>query len=569
MLSKLKNCIKRIHMSDFVVLILLICFIFFILFSYFFISFYGKTMAKSNLQYNRNISNIYIDKLDNSLSTLIKNASSLCNNSEVIEYVENFSSGAKKPSGSLLSLVNRFFTLNLDVYDLIISDGTNYQSFYIKEAELASFPSLKANDMSVKTAYTNNSPVLLVPIEIKKDTRKIGWCYIVIYQDMLKSVFKDKMNIGNTECYIISDNMEMLAGPADVEGSKTSVLLSSVIERNRGNEFTVQINGRDYFVNTNALTLNGLYLYCITPCSIKLSVILTEGSHLLILVCLALPLLFLIVFIFLNSFNKSIHSLLKFIADRKGGLKTERPQLFSYELNFIVEKIDDMIENIKLLQDENLKIQILHRETRLKALQNQLNPHFLFNTLNCMIGMARLYHAVEIEKMGLCMARITQYSLSQNLITTVKSELEVIGDYLNIQQTRFPDRFVFKIDVDEKLLDRNILRFSLQPIVENAIKHGLEPLEEGGKLTISGKLSGNDAIFNITDNGVGFEPEAFSKLKNILRSESRERIVSNGCGIGILNINNRIRLYYGDDYALNIENIKNGGASVTVQMPLQ
>ena len=105
--------------------------------------------------------------------------------------------------------------------------------------------------------------------------------------------------------------------------------------------------------------------------------------------------------------------------------------------------------------------------------------------------------------------------------------------------------------------------------MENAIKHGLEPLEEGGKLTISGKLSGNDAVFIIADNGVGFEPEAFSELKNILRSESRERIVSSGCGIGILNINNRIRLYYGDDYALNIESIKNGGTSVTVRMPLQ
>lgn len=566
---KLKNRIKHLRMSDFVILILFICFIFFILFFCLFISIYGRNVAKSNLQYNRNISDTYTDKLDNSLSTLIKSASSLCNSNEMTDYIENFSGEGMKPSGRLLTSVNRFFTLNLDVYDLIISDGKNLRSFYMNASELASLPILKPDDASVKTCYVNNNPVLLVPVDIKKDTRKIGSCYLAVYQDMLKNVFRDEMRIGSTECFILSDTMQMLAGPADTNGVETSVLLPLVIEKNRGNEFTIPINGKDYFVNTSTLTLEGLYLYCITPCSIKLSVIFTESSHLLVLICITLPLLFLIVFLFLNSLNRSINTLLEFIADKKSGLQTAEPELFAYELNLIVEKTDDMIESIKSLQNENLKIQIMHRETRLKALQNQLNPHFLFNTFNCIIGMARVYHAAEIEKMGMCMAKITQYSLSQNLLTTVKEELEVIEDYITIQQTRFPERFSCTIDVDKELSDKKILRFSLQPIVENAIKHGLEPLESGGKLQISGRLSDGDAVFTVKDNGVGFEPEAFSALKSLLGSESRERLNSSGCGIGILNINNRIKLYYGNNYALDIESKKNSGTSVTLRMPLQ
>jgi len=271
----------------------------------------------------------------------------------------------------------------------------------------------------------------------------------------------------------------------------------------------------------------------------------------------------------LHTFNTSVNKLQKFISAKKTGDSSKAPVLFSSELSLLAENIDEMTNSIKTLQDENIKVKISQNESRLKAMQSQLNPHFLFNALNCIIGMARMYGINDIEKVGISMAEIMRYSLSDDLLTTLKDELKIINCYLSIQHTRFPDRFTAEIDIDENLLNRKIIRFSLEPLVENAVKYGIEPLEEGGILSITGTSDNDYMVFKISDNGKGFSPEIYSELKLRLAGETDSKLSSHGCGIGILNIHNRLNLYYGQNYGVQVESSVGNGTTVTVKIPLE
>jgi len=565
---KLILLIKKLKLSSYIIIMLLSCVLIFICFFSIFINLFNKTTARDNLEYNRNMTNIYTDKVNASLQALIVNAQSICESSEILDFIEDLDYDDKPAQRSLDLAVNRFLINNLDIYDIILTNGTYRKSFYTDKNSLASLSVLNMDDDMIKTEYINNNIVFLIPVSIEKDTRKIGVCYLVTYKKMLSQVFSNNIKIANTEFFIISDSMQILMSPENISGMKTSTLFSFVFDKTSGSEFEHKIDSTKHFVNRRPLMLNGLTLYGITPKNSEFSSALSTGYTFVAIFFVTLLLFAGIAYVFFRSLNNSIYRLRGFIADKKVGGAITEPDLFSNELSLISMEINDMTNSIKNLQDENLKIKIAHNESRLKTLQNQLNPHFLFNTLNCMIGMARYYNVEQIEKICISMAKITQYSLSGDLFTTVGEELDAINDYLMIQQIRFPDRFTFLMNVDELLSDFKIIRFALQPIVENAIKYGLEPLEDGGNLTVNGFFEDNNIIFEIIDNGVGFDKKTFEEVLYLLANKADQKFNSSGCGIGILNIQNRIKLLHGNDYGISIISNRSVGTVVTIKMPV-
>ena len=173
----------------------------------------------------------------------------------------------------------------------------------------------------------------------------------------------------------------------------------------------------------------------------------------------------------------------------------------------------------------------------------------------------------KIEQVCMSIAKITQYSLSANLLTTIGEEMKIINNYITVQQIRFPDKFTFDVDVDYRLLDHKILRFSLEPLIENAVKYGIEPMDDSGVLKIKGFTDDENIVFKISDNGAGFDSEVYSELQSRLENMDNTLQSGKGCGIGILNIHKRMRLYYGNEYGLHIDTGKNG-TTITVTMPL-
>ncbi|MGI9952284.1 histidine kinase [Moorellaceae bacterium AZ2] len=220
---------------------------------------------------------------------------------------------------------------------------------------------------------------------------------------------------------------------------------------------------------------------------------------------------------------------------------------------------------IHFLKKQNQLEQAL-RDAELKVLQSQVNPHFLFNTLNTIARLSLLEGAQTTEKMVGALARLMRYTLYQvKGLVTLREELAAVQDYLFIQQTRFSDRLASEIQVAPEALEARVPCMILQPLVENAVIHGLEPLKEGGKIYIRGWVRGSQVHLEIRDTGVGI-PEAVQK--EIFDLEVRRTGKGQVSGLGIVNVYRRLQHYFGSDCALNVHSRPGAGTSIQLTFPL-
>lgn len=220
-----------------------------------------------------------------------------------------------------------------------------------------------------------------------------------------------------------------------------------------------------------------------------------------------------------------------------------------------------MIERINLLIRENYANRLLLKETEFKALQAQINPHFLYNTLESINWMAKVNRQTEISAMTESLAFLLRNAIDmkQPMIALVE-ELDIVRSYVTIQQYRFEERLVFELDVPESYLSRTIPKLTLQPLLENAIHYALEPTIEPCRISLRAYETEEGFFVAVEDNGPGMRPDTLERLKN---GELKAR----GKGIGLLNIDERIRLAYGDRYGLRIESGAGKGARVVVALP--
>lgn len=231
--------------------------------------------------------------------------------------------------------------------------------------------------------------------------------------------------------------------------------------------------------------------------------------------------------------------------------------------NLLDELVNSMAHN-QLLMKRLFHQQLIVKESRIKLLASQINPHFLYNSLDTMVWMLDFEQYDKAKKMIQCMAKFYRSStMSESEWTTVLQEKTQIENYLYIQSIRYSDRLKFEIAFPEEILNHEILKFLLQPLVENAIHHGVENLEDSGLITITAKQVNKEMIFQIRDNGSGISADRLSEINNIISEPTPDEK-----GFYALhNIHWRIRLHYGEQYGLKIENIPTGGACVTICVP--
>lgn len=221
--------------------------------------------------------------------------------------------------------------------------------------------------------------------------------------------------------------------------------------------------------------------------------------------------------------------------------------------------------------------QIFDKQTELTALQSQINPHFLYNTLECIRGQALMDDNREIARMVEALAAFFRYSISKkgNLVT-LRDELANIDNYMLIQRYRFNNRFSMEVIIDEEdeeAYNFLIPRLIIQPVVENAIFHGLEERLEGGKVIIEVIVTEKNLIITISDNGKGIEKEKLNKLNGKIRSrdiklEDGAGTDQRNTGIALPNIHKRIQLLYGEEYGVNVYSTPGQGTDVEITIPV-
>lgn len=233
----------------------------------------------------------------------------------------------------------------------------------------------------------------------------------------------------------------------------------------------------------------------------------------------------------------------------------------SYNFNDKIIRIKELIENIKIEQKNK-------KNTELWLLQAQINPHFLYNTLDTVVWMAEAGDSKKVVDMITALSSFLRIGLNKGKkFIQIREEIRHIESYLKIQKFRYDDILEYSIEIENSLYDMRILKLLLQPLVENALYHGIKYKREGGSIRIRGYEKDNNIILEVIDNGVGMDENKLNKIKAVIENTSLENsdiIRTNGDSFGLYNVAERIRLYYGNEYGLDIESRENVGTTVTI-----
>ena len=248
----------------------------------------------------------------------------------------------------------------------------------------------------------------------------------------------------------------------------------------------------------------------------------------------------------------------------KGDFSAEPPIPSDDEIQLLVHRFDRMRYKISKLVEDIKTEQMKLKDTELKLLQEQINPHFLYNTLDTIVWLAEDGQNKEVIAMITSLSEFFRTVLSggRDYITIREEEMH-IQSYLDIQHFRYEDILDYKISIDESLYDYSILKLTLQPLVENALYHGIKNKRGKGHIFINGYSDGDDLVFEVCDNGIGMTERELNTLKLKIRQKSSDE---NG-GFGLINVEERIHMNYGYYYGLEFESKKGEGTKVTVRIP--
>lgn len=237
-----------------------------------------------------------------------------------------------------------------------------------------------------------------------------------------------------------------------------------------------------------------------------------------------------------------------------------RPVRGTREVRELSQSFGHMVLRIQQLMSTVRQEEINLRKTELKALQAQINPHFLYNTLDSIAWMCERGRNADAVNMVHALARLFRISISRgHELIPIAKEIEHAESYLQIQKYRYKNQFTYEFDVDPGCLDYYCNKITLQPIIENSINHGLDLLVEEGRIQVEVLQDGEDILFRVRDNGVGMSQE---QVDAILEQDPEDRT-----GIGIRNVNDRLRIYFGAPYGLRITSELDVGTCVEIRMP--
>lgn len=357
-------------------------------------------------------------------------------------------------------------------------------------------------------------------------------------------------------CYIVNDNSETIYFPEQIQEELSGELLISTNQTgtfsDEGKVWNIQsIPGCDWNV-VGVSYIDELIIGDVKQTVGTLAVIL------IIILVVSIGGFIWISKIFSRSTNRLIEEMKAFEHDADNYVFQEVQG--AKEISVLSESFGSMVEQIQHLMTKIQQEQILLRKSELNALQAQINPHFLYNTLDAISWMCEMGETYEAKEMVNALASLFRISISKgHELISVEKEIEHAENYLKIQKFRYQDKFTYEFVVDKTCLHYMCNKITLQPILENAIYHGIHHVADDGHIRILIASDGDEILFVIDDNGIGMSKE---KCQEILEKDS-----GNSSGVGIKNVNDRIKIYFGEKYGITIASEEDVGTSVTIRMP--
>ncbi len=442
---------------------------------------------------------------------------------------------------------------NEDNLTMEMSDDMMEQSWYINAT--GAMPYLTATRMNEFT-MNKDTWVISVSTEILDDNNNnIGVMLIDVDYQFVEQHLFNVDNDKNTEIYIFDSN-ECLVYYKDTsyfsDSEKKDCLINDMINNE---EFDKKTNTATYRYNISNADWTLTSVTILSQLEIMRKKLISD----IILVSLGVILLIILLSTIVSKrITNPIKRLEEAMEDNKKQTAIIKSDYKSCdEVRSLTIHYNNMIERINELQEENLHKERMVRESEIAALTSQINPHFLYNTLDTILWMAEYKDTEGVIDMVKALGHFFRLSLSGGAShITIKDEIEHIREYLYIQKKRYGDKLNYSFDLDENIMDVRIPKIILQPIVENAIYHGIKEKDGNGHINIKSVQEDGFIKFIISDDGVGFDTEKLNEPSNRLKLS----------GVGIKNVDERLKLNYCDNCGVSIKSEKGIGTSVTLKI---
>jgi len=427
-----------------------------------------------------------------------------------------------------------------------------------------SFTQLLRHDKTEATYFFYVAPII-ESIGGVQFLQKTGYCSVMVNTSKLQELVENTELTPNSTLSIVNARNETIASNRlggqgdmddmywDVEDDKNVIVQRTELKLAEGWSIVSRIPVRELTTDMQAIK--------------QVSIVAGVGMTLSML---------LLGYYFLNSLTRPVMGL---VADmrRMGGRElghrvkvrsTNEVGALAYDINRMIENMEHMTRDILHAQAQLYELKLSKKQAEFSALQSQINPHFLYNTLNCISSIGLEYGSREIAKITSCMSRIFRYSIKQDELVSIREEVQCIRDYMQIISIRYENRYAMEVEVDDAIAELKTPKMILQPLVENAVYHGLGSKESGEGLQVSGSLNEQgDVCFRISDTGRGIDADRLANLRAKLEAAPESTDSAAISSIGLSNIHARIRLLFGEAYGVHVESMPDAGTTVIVVLP--
>lgn len=398
---------------------------------------------------------------------------------------------------------------------------------------------------------------------------RIGYALIYIREKSIIDAFKDTELLRNGEIFVVGKNGNIISCiEKELLGQRNEFTTLEELEYINPRSFgTSKIDGMNYYFLYGEINgTNWRMISFIPAVEYEKEIIwLRNWITLIIIVCCLLSVAFSVAIS--GGVSKPVRDLSKMMREiGDGDFSVYSTYDSKDEIGVLSRHFNEMVSQVKNLIQKVYEEELLKQKAELKSLRMQINPHFLYNSLESINWMARIRGVPEIGKMVKALGDLMRASISGDDFVTVGEEIKNIENYLIIQKFRYGDKIEVNIDIKPGIEKHKIPKLILQPIVENAIVHGIEKMVGSGIINISGAVSGNNIILKVTDNGLGINED---RIKTILSAPEHAGRTNGHTNIGLRNVDRRIKIYYGEEYGVQIQSREGRGTTVTLSFPIE
>ena len=415
----------------------------------------------------------------------------------------------------------------------------------------------------VNTLYQKSYP-WVVTIAKKEYSNLFSQQVFVAIDFKFSSIAKyiNKVSIGQRGyCYIVNSKGEIIYHPQQQmlfsglkeENAKEVSALSDGIHRKRDNIYNI------LSLDSCSWKIVGVSFNDEITQAVKNQVVIGSAFAILFSLFISVVIYLLLSRTVTRPVRRLVDSMQKFEKQAESfEYKTDMSNVVEFKT--LSKSFEHMVLMIQSLMEKVHNEEIVLRKTELKALQAQINPHFLYNTLDSIQWMCEQGNSKDAVKMVGALAKLFRISISHgNEFITINDELKHAESYLIIQSYRYKNQFTYSFDVDKSVLGYMCNKITIQPFIENAIYHGLDRMVDEGEIKIIAQRRGKDIAIIVKDNGLGMTEEQCKTILQKDRSDSK--------GIGVKNVNDRLKIYFGEEYGITIESELDVGTTVTIKIP--